>query len=53
MQLKIIQISSQDECNFTQVGEARIVLVDRKVDTYISLKSLVLNAFFEGQQVEE
>ena len=34
------------DCDFTESSNNKIVLVDRKVDTYVSLKALVLKEFF-------
>ena len=34
------------DCDFTESPTNKIVLVDRKVDTYVSLKTLVLKEFF-------
>ena len=39
------------DCDFTESPVNKIVLVDRKVDTYISLKVLVLKEFFPKEEV--
>ena len=54
MQLKIIHAKMTDgsDCDFTESPVNKIVLVDRKVDTYISLKTLVLKEFFPKEEVK-
>ena len=42
MQLKIVHVKSEGDCEFKQEGEAKVVLVDRRKDTYATLKSLVM-----------
>ena len=37
------------EYDFTVSSLNKVVLVDRKVDTYTSLKKLVLEEFFSGE----
>jgi hypothetical protein len=39
------------DCDFTESLDNKIVLVDRKVDTYVSLKALVLKEFYGSQEV--
>lgn len=53
MQLKIIHAKMVEgsDCDFTESLDNKIVLVDRKVDTYVSLKALVLKEFYGSQEV--
>ena len=53
MQLKIIHAKMVEgsECDFTESAVNKIILVDRKVDTYVSLKALVLKEFFPDSEV--
>jgi len=53
MQLKIIHAKMVEGsyCDFTESPINKIILVDRKVDTYISLKVLVLKEFFPNEEV--
>lgn len=46
MQLKIIQVMAQGECSFEQMGISKIILMDRKVDTYQNLLKSALSLFF-------
>lgn len=51
MQLKIVraEVVDGDSADFTLVGEPRILLVDRKLDTYATLKRQVLDSYFPEQ----
>ena len=53
MQLKIVHVKmiENSECDFSVSSLNKVVLVDRKVDTYNSLKKLVLDEFFQGQNI--
>lgn len=53
MQLKIVraEVKQEDPTDFSLLGEPRIQLVDRKVDTYTTLKQQVMDSYFpEGGQ---
>lgn len=54
MQLKIIhaKMVPGSDCDFTESPLAKVVLVDRKVDTYLTLKALVLKEFFGQENVD-
>jgi len=53
MQLKIIHAKMVEgsDCDFTESPINKIILVDRKVDTYISIKVLVLKEFFPNEEI--
>ena len=53
MQLKIVhaKMVPGSDCDFTESTQSKVILVDRKVDTYESLKAKVLIEFF-GQEVQ-
>jgi hypothetical protein len=55
MQLKLVHVlltnpSNMDEFDISQTQ--KIVMVDRKTDTYESLKSLVLKEFFPSVSID-
>ena len=48
MQLKVIHILGKgSDDDFSILGQPKVYMVDRKVDTYQSLKEMVLNDYFE------
>lgn len=40
------------DCDFTESPQAKVVLVDRKVDTYLTLKEQVLQEFFGQDKID-
>ena len=56
MQLKIVRAkipNLEDPDNFDEVGDHKVVLVDRGIDTYLTLKQKVLQEFFPGENIDE
>lgn len=56
MQLKIVRAkipNLEDPDNFDEVGDHKVVLVDRGIDTYLTLKQKVLQEFFQGENIDE
>lgn len=50
MQLKIIHVKSQgNDDDFELIGQPKVFMVDRSVDTYETLKKMTLQDFFGGE----
>lgn len=45
MQLKVIHAKMTGEDDFQEIGQAKVILVDRKVDTYTSMKQLIMKEY--------
>lgn len=39
------------DCDFTESAQSKVILVDRKVDTYETLKAKVLTEYFGDKEV--
>jgi hypothetical protein len=54
MQLKIVHVKMIEgsDCDFTVGSLNKVVMVDRKVDTYNTLKALVLEEFFGNETID-
>jgi len=53
MQIKVVHIKGEgNDDDFTQMGQPKVFMVDRAVDTYCSLKKMALEEFF-GDDVDQ
>ena len=45
MQLKVVHAKMTGEEDFQEIGQAKVILVDRKVDTYKTVKELIMKEY--------